>query len=139
MYCFEQILEPASFQTAPYFPSQKPYKYDEQDMEGAACKSSYLLSFFFRWGTRPNEWGTHWDSNTFLQICLSSLLTITQHEASIAGESKGELTRDILQCSLGHGPIMKNKNLHFLSLSWHWCCLEDLPGLMQCGDGWRDG
>ena len=30
-----------------------------------------------RCSTRPNEWGTQWDLNSLLQVCYSSLLTIT--------------------------------------------------------------
>ena len=41
-------------------------------------QSSLLLC-----GTRLNEWGTQWDSNSLLQVCKSSLQTITLPEVPI--------------------------------------------------------
>ena len=40
-----------------------------------------IPSFLLRCGTRPNNWGTQRDSNSLLQVCKSSLLTITLPEA----------------------------------------------------------
>ena len=37
-----------------------------------------------RWGTRLNEWGTQWDTNSLSQVCLSSLLTITLPEVTLS-------------------------------------------------------
>ena len=39
-----------------------------------------LRSSLIRCGTRPIEWGTQWDLNSLLQVCDSSLLTITLPE-----------------------------------------------------------
>ena len=39
-----------------------------------------LRSSLLRCSTRPNEWGTQWDSNSLLQVCYSSLQTITLPE-----------------------------------------------------------
>ena len=37
-----------------------------------------LVSFLLRCGTRPNESGTKWDSNSLVKVYKSSLLTTTQ-------------------------------------------------------------
>ena len=38
---------------------------------------SNLLSFLLRCGTKPNKWGSQWDSNSLVWVCQSSLLNIT--------------------------------------------------------------
>ena len=42
-----------------------------------------LRSFLLQCGTRPNEWGTQWDSNSLVKVCQSSLLTITPPEVPL--------------------------------------------------------
>ena len=36
-----------------------------------------LLSFLLRFGTGPYEWGSQWDSNSLVKVCLSSLPAFT--------------------------------------------------------------
>ena len=48
---------------------------------GILLNNSNLLSFLLRCGTRSNEWGPQGDTNSLVQVCLSSLLNITLPEA----------------------------------------------------------
>ena len=40
-----------------------------------------FLNFLLWCGTWPYVWGTHWDSNSLVKVCLSCVLTITPTEA----------------------------------------------------------
>ena len=42
---------------------------------------SNLLSFLLRCSTSMYKWGTQWDSNRFVKVCLSYLPTIIPHKA----------------------------------------------------------
>ena len=74
-YCFEQILEAASSKTAAVWP--------------LSCN---LQSFLLRCGMKPQEWDTHWDSNSLLKVCLYSLRTITPLEAPVVWPLSSNLT-----------------------------------------------
>ena len=50
----------------------------------SSTTSSNLLSILLRCGARPNEWGTQWDSNSLLQVCLLNLLIFTLFKQSTA-------------------------------------------------------
>ena len=46
-------------------------------------KVSNLLSFLLRCGTRPYGWGTQWELNSLIKVCLSTLLTTTPPEVPL--------------------------------------------------------
>ena len=67
-------------------PSIRLTKNDERKRERVKwiIRSSNLLSFLLRCGTRLHKWGAQWDSNSLVKVCKSRLLTITPPE-SITG------------------------------------------------------
>ena len=48
---------------------KKKWKQMSKKRKQVRGRSSNLLSFLFRCRTRPNEWGTQWDSNSLVKVC----------------------------------------------------------------------